>query len=281
MHHYPLHIGDYNRDTGHLSVVEHGVYRLLMDAYYVTERPLPADLNALCRLVRAMTKPERDAVGSVAKQFFAEVDGVLRHKRIDAEIAEYHARSEVAAEKGRKSGEARRAKAERGATAAEQKGLFSTNRTRTAVQPQFERGSTGVELSSNQEPIESPPSSGSLSPPAREADAVGTPEGQQAEEIVALYPGNGNRYAAAASLLAHFRAGEKPEAIRAQVVAHATAWRALPARERRFCPGVAAYFADARWNDDPTAHPWVVDASDAKGRPEHNGHQPPRQHDSI
>ena len=88
MHHYPLHIGDYNRDTGHLSVVEHGVYRLLMDAYYVTERPLPADLNALCRLVRAMTKPERDAVGSVAKQFFAEVDGVLRHKRIDAEIAE-------------------------------------------------------------------------------------------------------------------------------------------------------------------------------------------------
>lgn len=104
MHHYPLHIGDYNRDTGHLSVTEHGVYRLLMDAYYVTERPLPVDHNALCRLVRAMTKPERDAVASVVRQFFTEVDGVLRHKRIDAEIAEYHANADKNRANGRLGG---------------------------------------------------------------------------------------------------------------------------------------------------------------------------------
>lgn len=105
MHFYPHHIGDYQRDTGHLSVLEHGAYRLLMDAYYVTERPLPADKNALCRIVRAMTKLERDAVAAVAQEFFIDAgDGTLRHKRIESELAEYHANAEKNRINGRLGG---------------------------------------------------------------------------------------------------------------------------------------------------------------------------------
>ena len=89
MHYYPHHIGDYQRDTAHLSVTEHGVYRLLMDHYYATEKPIPADINSLCRIIRATSKPERQAVESVTTQFFTADGNHLKHKRIEAEIAEY------------------------------------------------------------------------------------------------------------------------------------------------------------------------------------------------
>ena len=34
MHFYKFHIGDYAKDTGHLTLLEHGVYRSLMDWSY-------------------------------------------------------------------------------------------------------------------------------------------------------------------------------------------------------------------------------------------------------
>ena len=89
MHYYPHHIGDYQRDTAHLSVTEHGVYRLLMDHYYATEKPIPSDLPSLCRIIRATTKVEKDAVATVAGQFFTNDGNALSHKRIQAEIAAY------------------------------------------------------------------------------------------------------------------------------------------------------------------------------------------------
>jgi uncharacterized protein YdaU (DUF1376 family) len=45
MHHYQHHIGDYRRDTMHLTLLEHGVYRQLIDLYYLQEKPL--DANAM------------------------------------------------------------------------------------------------------------------------------------------------------------------------------------------------------------------------------------------
>ena len=33
---YSFYPGDYGRDTGHLSLIEHGAYRTLMDHYYAT-----------------------------------------------------------------------------------------------------------------------------------------------------------------------------------------------------------------------------------------------------
>ena len=39
MNWYKRYIGDYQRDTGHLSMVEHGSYTLMLDTYYATGRP--------------------------------------------------------------------------------------------------------------------------------------------------------------------------------------------------------------------------------------------------
>lgn len=104
MHYYPHHIGDYQRDTAHLSMVEHGAYRLLMDAYYVTERALPLDPEALYRICRAMSKLERNAVDAVASHFFTRTDTGLIQKRIDKEIAAFQKQSETNRENGKKGG---------------------------------------------------------------------------------------------------------------------------------------------------------------------------------
>jgi len=103
MHYYSHHVGDYHRDTAHLSIVEHGVYRLLMDSYYSTERPLPADQAMLCRIVRATSKIERDAVSLVARFFFKEQEGLLTHNRIQRELESYQAQREQASRAGKAS----------------------------------------------------------------------------------------------------------------------------------------------------------------------------------
>jgi len=84
---YSFYPADYGRDTGHLTLVEHGAYRVLMDHYYAHEAPLPANVARLFRLCRAKSEDEKKAVRFVLKEFFAkEADG-YRHKRIEAEIA--------------------------------------------------------------------------------------------------------------------------------------------------------------------------------------------------
>lgn len=85
MNWYKHYIGDFQRDTGHLSLVQSGAYRSLIDHYYATEQPLPMDEDSLCRICRAHSKEERKAVMSVTR-FFTEYNGAYWHKRIDAEI---------------------------------------------------------------------------------------------------------------------------------------------------------------------------------------------------
>lgn len=110
MHYYQHHIGDYDRDTAHLTLAQHGAYGKLMRSYYATERPLPADASCLWRICGAMDKAERMAVSFVAEKFFQLEGDVLRHKRIDEEIKAYHDAIETAQRAGRASGEARRKK---------------------------------------------------------------------------------------------------------------------------------------------------------------------------
>src|ERR1700748_1374276 len=84
---YAFYPADYGRDTGHLSLIEHGAYRALMDHYYATAAPLPADEPRLLRLCRANAPAEQAAVRYVLEAFFdAGADG-WHHPRIDAEIA--------------------------------------------------------------------------------------------------------------------------------------------------------------------------------------------------
>jgi uncharacterized protein YdaU (DUF1376 family) len=89
MNYYEHHIGDYDSATAHLSLVEDGVYRRLICICYRTEAPLPADLKAVCRLARAASKPERDAVQQVLSEFFQLEEDGWHNARCDADIARY------------------------------------------------------------------------------------------------------------------------------------------------------------------------------------------------
>ena len=59
MNYYEHHLGDYVRDTAHLSMLEDAAYRRLLDAYYIREAPLPTDVRDCCKPARAQSKPER------------------------------------------------------------------------------------------------------------------------------------------------------------------------------------------------------------------------------
>jgi uncharacterized protein YdaU (DUF1376 family) len=90
MHYYQHSIGDYRRDTMHLSLLEHGVYRQLLDLYYLNECELNA--NAM-RLVCARNAEEMQAVETVLNEFFIKTETGYSHKRCDAEIERFHEKS--------------------------------------------------------------------------------------------------------------------------------------------------------------------------------------------
>jgi len=89
VNYYEHHLGDYMRDTAHLSMLEEGAYRRLLDRYYATEKPLPGDIRECCKLARAQSKAERDAVAVVLKEFFAFGPEGYRQGRADKEIARF------------------------------------------------------------------------------------------------------------------------------------------------------------------------------------------------
>lgn len=92
-------------------MVEHGAYRLLLDAYYTTG-PLSENREKLYRICRAFAEDERAAINTILDRFF-ELRGCLYHNRKADRETEY--REKYLSEQVRKSrlGVAgRRAKAE-------------------------------------------------------------------------------------------------------------------------------------------------------------------------
>lgn len=105
MNYFELYPGDYMRDTGELTLAEHGAYLKLLMAYYSKEKPLPGPLPELFRICGAMTKPEREAVTKVAQEFFPVNDnGQRRKNRCDEDIEKARKRIEAAKNNGKKGG---------------------------------------------------------------------------------------------------------------------------------------------------------------------------------
>jgi len=86
VNYYPFHIGDYLSATRHLSWEEDAAYRRLLDTYYTTEKPIPNDLRAACRLVLATTETQREAVRVVLDEFFSLTESGWINERADREI---------------------------------------------------------------------------------------------------------------------------------------------------------------------------------------------------
>lgn len=96
MHAYYHHIGDYRKDTAHLSLMEHGIYRQLLDTYYLDQKPLCLDHAKLMRSHSVRSADEVQAFENVLQDFFERTENGYVHKRCEAEIGKYKAKSESA-----------------------------------------------------------------------------------------------------------------------------------------------------------------------------------------
>lgn len=108
MNYYEHHLGDYAKDTAHLTMLEHGAYRLLLDRYYGTEQGIPDDQAH--RVARARTREEKAAVDAVLAEFFTLEAGVWKNGRAEEEIAKAQVKINAAKENGKKGGRPRKVK---------------------------------------------------------------------------------------------------------------------------------------------------------------------------
>ena len=104
MHHYPFHLGDYQRDTAHLTPMEDLAYRRLLDLYYDREAPIPIETQWVSRRLRL----DCELIANVLREFFVESQEGWKHARCDAEIARYHNRCKANKSNGNKGGRKRK-----------------------------------------------------------------------------------------------------------------------------------------------------------------------------
>ena len=99
MNYYERHIGDYLKDTSHLSLLEHGIYTRLLDVYYTREGAIPA--REVARLISARSDEERQALETVLAEFFRLDGESYVQARCAREIERFKERREKAANSAR------------------------------------------------------------------------------------------------------------------------------------------------------------------------------------
>jgi uncharacterized protein YdaU (DUF1376 family) len=139
MHYYQFNIADYRKDTIHLTHLEHGIYRQLLDEYYLNEKPIKT--QQVIRRLRILTQEEKTALENVLSDFFehdAQEDS-WSHKRADESLEAYKAKAEIARANGSKGGRPKKPKK----TQSVNSGLAKETQTKANHKP----------LTNNQEPI--------------------------------------------------------------------------------------------------------------------------------
>jgi len=103
MHYYKFNIADYRKDTGHLSTIEHGIYRQLIDWYYLDEQPIPEETQVVIRRLR-LGSDEVTFLQNILSDFFVLGKTGYTHKRIEVEIKDYQEQVEKNKNNGKLGG---------------------------------------------------------------------------------------------------------------------------------------------------------------------------------
>ena len=175
MNFYKRWIGDYRRDTGHLSLIEHGAYTLMLDAFYASEKPLPIDRVRLYRLLGASEQNEVAAVELVLSEFWKEAEAGFVNSRALREIgraAEYSAEQSA---RGKLGGRPKKAIALSEESERLSEGFSEGKQTpkRTESRGKASHSHSHSSIAKNQEPQ----SQQHLKPPARKLADKSTPNG--------------------------------------------------------------------------------------------------------
>jgi uncharacterized protein YdaU (DUF1376 family) len=90
VHYYTFNVGDYRKDTGHLTTLEHGIYRQLLDWYYLDETPIPKETQTVIRRLRLGSDSDIQSLQNVLNDFFVLQDDGYHQGHCDVVIAKYH-----------------------------------------------------------------------------------------------------------------------------------------------------------------------------------------------
>lgn len=164
MNHFPFHIGDYAEATGHLSFVEDSAYLRCIRKYYSTEKPLPADIKSVQRLVGARSKEELNAVETVLNEFFVLEDDGWHNPRCDSELAIYFEKSDKAKASANARWKSSSSNANAMRTHNERNAPIGANAIRTHMPTQCEGNANQEPITKNQEPINKTHTTENLTP---------------------------------------------------------------------------------------------------------------------
>ncbi len=88
----PLFVADYLADASHLTTLQHGAYLLLIMNYWQRGKPLPSEDEKLARIA-GMGRKEWNANKTILRSFFYEEENLLKHRRVEAELAKVESKS--------------------------------------------------------------------------------------------------------------------------------------------------------------------------------------------
>ena len=107
MHYYNFNIADYRKDTIHLSIIEHGIYRQLMDWQYLDEKPIPKETQTVMRRLCLGYEYETH-LQNVLSDFFVLTENGYIQQRIFDTIKDYHGKAETNKSNGKLGGRPRK-----------------------------------------------------------------------------------------------------------------------------------------------------------------------------
>ena len=91
MHYYQFNPKNYMSKTSFLEPMEDLAYRRMLDHCYLTELPLPCDIDEIAMLIRM--RSHCDSIKTVLRYFFELTDGGYINETVSKVIADYHSKS--------------------------------------------------------------------------------------------------------------------------------------------------------------------------------------------
>ena len=104
MHYYKFNIGDFDKSTRHLSIIERGLFRDILDLYVKDEKPITDNLKKLERLLCIKTKAEKEALQNILDDFFVLTDDGYYSEYCQSILNDTTDRVEASRENGKKGG---------------------------------------------------------------------------------------------------------------------------------------------------------------------------------
>jgi uncharacterized protein YdaU (DUF1376 family) len=158
MHYYKFNIADWHLATSHLTLEEEAIYFKLVNFYYDTEQPIPAETQTVIRRLRLGSYSE--TVGLVLSEFFLLEDDGWHHIRCDQEIEKYHDKAENNKKVGKLGGRPRKNK---------------DLETNPEITQTVSKNNPDITLTTNQEPLTNNHSIGAKAPKAKRLDVDSLP----------------------------------------------------------------------------------------------------------